>query len=322
MSHRFFGLFIIFICLNFSCSREEHSFYAEDVPTVGRGGEYADNLNYLTDIGNININVIANANYKGETNHAFLKNISGTNHSYCHPDVLYFPDGFRGYRYWMVFTPYFGAVGTSQDAKRYENPTLVVSNDGLNWISPVGIKSPLQETPSLKESFIDQKTEPKQGFWSDVDWVYANNKFSLYSRASFVTAEGLKRRGAKSLNNKEKLVKNAQRTIVRQVSVDGINWKPLDVAFTSNSPYTPKNNHLLSPSFIHDGSEFKSYEIELNTGAKNFKGKDKSFVIQRTSADGLNFTPFNRSKIVNFFEQAMGASRCEILSLAYSCGVC
>lgn len=296
-------VFAVSVALITSCSKEEAGFYAEDVPLIAEATEFTAPLEILPNIGKVNINVIATANYRGDFNNAFLKNISGTGHSYCHPDVEYFPDGFNGYRFWMAFTPYFGLVGTDQLAKRYENPTIVVSNDGLNWISPVGIKSPIQETPSLEESFIDQKNEPKQGFWSDVDLLYLKNKFNLFTRGSFITAEALKNRGAGSRNNKEKLKKNAQRTIIRQTSSDGIHWNPLEVVLTSNMPYTPQNSHLVSPTFIHNGKDFISYEVEINTGPKNYKGPDKSYIIQRASKDGFNYPAFNKSKIVNFINK-------------------
>lgn len=296
-------MFVISFILITSCAKEEAGFYAEDVPVLGKVEEFTEPLDVLPGVGMVNINVMATGNYRGVFDNAFLKNISGAGHSYCHPDVEYFPEGFNGYRFWMAFTPYFGLVGTDQLAKRYENPTIVVSNDGLNWISPVGIKNPIQDAPSLEESFIDQKTEPKQGFWSDVDLLYLNNKFNLFTRGSFITAAALKRRGAVSVNNKEKLKKNAQRTIIRQTSTDGIHWSPLEVVLTSNKPYTPQNSHLVSPTFIHNGQDFISYEVEINTGPKDFKGKDKSYIIQRASQDGFNYPPFNKSKIVNFLNK-------------------
>ena len=42
-----------------------------------------------------------------------------------HPDVLYFPEGERGYRFWLYYTPY-----PPQDK---EFPVLVRSNDGINF---------------------------------------------------------------------------------------------------------------------------------------------------------------------------------------------
>src|SRR5699024_7190098 len=44
-----------------------------------------------------------------------------------HPKVLYFPNSWNGYKYWMAFTPY-----TNSDIKT-ENPSIVASNaDGYS----------------------------------------------------------------------------------------------------------------------------------------------------------------------------------------------
>lgn len=51
-----------------------------------------------------------------------------------HPDVLYFPDGIDGYKYWMVYTPY------PPDSK--EEASIVRSNDGLSW-TDAGISNPV-----------------------------------------------------------------------------------------------------------------------------------------------------------------------------------
>ena len=58
-----------------------------------------------------------------------------------HPKLLYFPHGWNGYRYWMSFTPYPGT-----DA-RYENPSIVTSNDGKAWAVPKGLKNPVAGVP-------------------------------------------------------------------------------------------------------------------------------------------------------------------------------
>lgn len=58
-----------------------------------------------------------------------------------HPDVLHFPTGWRGWEYWMAFTPY-----PHGDAE-YENPSLVVSHDGIHWEVPEGLVNPLRPTP-------------------------------------------------------------------------------------------------------------------------------------------------------------------------------
>lgn len=58
-----------------------------------------------------------------------------------HPDVAYFPKGWHGYRYWMADTPYPGGND------RYENPSILVSNNGLNWSVPPGGTNPLVPAP-------------------------------------------------------------------------------------------------------------------------------------------------------------------------------
>ncbi|WP_294185514.1 hypothetical protein [uncultured Sphingobacterium sp.] len=285
-----------------SCNRTA-DFFAQDVETPIWTVDPIDSVIFDNDEGLVNIHTMADANFKGLKNAVDFIDISGSNASYCHPDVIYFPNKLNGYKYWMVFTPYFGAVGTNQNSKKFENPSVVVSNDGLDWVNPSGLTNPIMNAPFPTESFGENKVDPIQGFWSDVDWVYVNNQFYLYYRGSFITAQSLKGKCVLSNSNFDRLKQNAHRTIVQQTSTDGIKWSNLNIAFTSNPPFTPKDDHLLSPSFIHDGSEFLSYEIELNLGPKSFKGKDPSYVIRRTSGDGINFTGFRESKIVNFLNK-------------------
>lgn len=49
-----------------------------------------------------------------------------------------------GYRFWMAITPY----PNGDDA--YENPSLLVSQDGLNWSFPFGIPNPLDVKPGTR----------------------------------------------------------------------------------------------------------------------------------------------------------------------------
>lgn len=300
---KFLLFFIVVIAISCSQQDAEESLFAENVSeTVDNNVEYSGPINYLTDFGTINMNVIANGNYPGINNLTFIKDIHTPNFAYCHPDVQYFPNGFDGYKYWMVFTPYFGVIGNVHESERYENPTIVVSNDGINWDSPTGIVGPLQKTPSINESFPEKKGAGKHAFWSDVDWIFEKGKFSLYYRGSFIKAAALKGRGAKNQNNSRKLVNNAQRTIVRQTSTDGINWTPLEAVYTSNPPYSPKNNHIISPSIVYNGQEYLSFEVENNI-SPNFPGNDPSYIIQRTSKNGLDFSNFQQSKVVNFINK-------------------
>jgi len=63
-----------------------------------------------------------------------------------HPSVIDFKTEYGiaswgGFRYWMAFTPYPNFNSS------LENPSILVSKDGLNWINPPGIKNPLASKP-------------------------------------------------------------------------------------------------------------------------------------------------------------------------------
>lgn len=60
----------------------------------------------------------------------FINEFSGF-HAAMHPSVLYFPDYFTGYRYWMVCSPLPSAGLPYID--RWECPCLFKSADGVHW---------------------------------------------------------------------------------------------------------------------------------------------------------------------------------------------
>ena len=79
-----------------------------------------------------------------------------------HPDILFIPNGWNGYRYWMVMTPY----PNSND--EFENPSVIVSNDNVYWHEPSENINPLAPTPS------------GDGWNNDVDILLVNNNLVLY----------------------------------------------------------------------------------------------------------------------------------------------
>ena len=58
-----------------------------------------------------------------------------------HPKVLYFEEGWNGYKFWMAYTPYpYGEISA-------ENPSIAVSNDGVTWFRPGCFINPLIGAP-------------------------------------------------------------------------------------------------------------------------------------------------------------------------------
>ncbi|TGE31762.1 hypothetical protein [Desulfosporosinus sp. Sb-LF] len=94
-----------------------------------------------------------------------------------HPSVIDFKteygiETWGEFRYWMAITPYPNFNST------VENPSILVSKDGLNWINPPGIKNPLAPRPLGVLSFLSRN------YNSDPELVYDpdQNKLILYWR--------------------------------------------------------------------------------------------------------------------------------------------
>ena len=68
-----------------------------------------------------------------------------------HPDVIRFGSPWHGWEYWMAETPF------PKGNEAFENPSILVSHDGLQWQVPAGLTNPLVRTPG------------KRGYNSDPD---------------------------------------------------------------------------------------------------------------------------------------------------------
>lgn len=60
--------------------------------------------------------------------------------SLVHPSLVYVPEGFAGYCYWLAITPYPASSST------YENPCIYASNDLVTWVQPS--TNPIVSKPS------------------------------------------------------------------------------------------------------------------------------------------------------------------------------
>src|SRR5699024_426485 len=70
-----------------------------------------------------------------------------------HPSVLYFGDvRWNGYKFWMVQTPF--PIGVPPYRDRWECPSILASDDGINWDTPHGATVPLVD---LTQEQIDRK---------------------------------------------------------------------------------------------------------------------------------------------------------------------
>ena len=121
-----------------------------------------------------------------------------------HPDVVRFRTPWNGWEYWMAMTPF------PKGNEALENPSILVSHDGLSWQVPAGLANPLAKTPV------------KSGYNSDPDLSFdvANNRLVLIYRE--VT-----------------LVENRVNTVT---SRDGVHWTKPVLAFRR------PNHSMVSPT--------------------------------------------------------------------------
>ena len=139
--------------------------------------------------------IIANRDYKGELD---IKTPEGFDQPF-HPSVVYIQNNQFKHKYYMAFTPYPKFAKPYTD--RWENPTIICSEDGINWDYPGDCVS------------IDDLTEEQiknKDFFSDPHLIYNDslNRLECFYRLS-----------SGACPSRLKKV-----TLFRKHSYDGINW--------------------------------------------------------------------------------------------------
>lgn len=143
-----------------------------------------------------------------------------------HPKIIYFKDGWNGYKYWLGITPY--PYGNDD----YENPQLLVSNDGVNFKYFENIKNPL---------FIPKDIE-KGGHYSDIHLCVANNSLEIYFRYNPGNEKGT---GPDNRNNQ----------ILMTMSKDGKEWTEPRLVLDKWS--LGKTYDYVSPIIIYEEGKYK-----------------------------------------------------------------
>ena len=153
-----------------------------------------------------------------------------------HPDVVHFPGGWHGFRYWMSDTPYPGGND------RLENPSIVASNDGLHWSVPPGAANPLVPAPPC-----DHNNDPDMLYNAATDelWMY------------YLDTRRAARCGAHQTqpyynHNYLKLIK----------STDGVHWTAPVVVINWSLATEPL---YVSPTILKQGSTFYFWAVNSTT---------------------------------------------------------
>ena len=174
-----------------------------------------------------------------------------------HPKVLYFDEPVNGYKYWLVSTPY------PYNTAFYENPSIVVSNDGIHFKEPEGIKNPISGYPS---KYWDES------YYSDPYILYDKDHFELFYRKTL-----------SKLNNEYK--KSGYNYIYMKTSNDGINWSKEKLVLD----YSPSEAYM-SLSVIKENDLYKIWYVNENTGFNLKNWIPYFFILNKSILISINYS--------------------------------
>lgn len=157
-----------------------------------------------------------------------------------HPSCLYFKEGWNGYKFWFVFTPYKGM----NDA--IENPCMYVSQDGENFESLEGA-NPLDDIMLPKEQ--EYNSDPELVYNSDLNRIEC--WWRRVQRDKYPTDEG---------KNRE--------IIYRRFTYDGRTWSEKEVMLNLKNPFD-ETRLCISPALIYEDGIYRMW----CSSAEDFEGK-------------------------------------------------
>ena len=212
------------------------------------------------------------------------------NSGLTHPKVLFIPNGWNGYKYWMAITPTFGPIANTSAPSSYENPHIFCSNNGIDWIEPIGISNPIDMPLSA----------PSSSYWSDTDLIIGNDGY-LYCiyRGNFMPASYVGKSGD-----------DIRRVVVYKKSKDGINWGDRQYMYsTSDENYgIDSESGIMSPTFFYNGNIINVYDVVKSTTLNPYVGQNQTnyIVHRRSGIDLTSLSKYSNESVVNFKNRPWG----------------
>lgn len=142
-----------------------------------------------------------------------------------HPSVVFVPEGWNGYKYWMAFTAY---PNGNDD---HEDPNVVASHDGITWVVPAGLTNPIADADGTPEYHSD----------TDLRLGPNNTMYLFYRWYEGVAGSGTEER------------------LKFSTSTDGIIWTNPQDFLVSNEAV----QRLLSPSMIYEDDRWSLYAVDI-----------------------------------------------------------
>lgn len=156
-----------------------------------------------------------------------------------HPKLLYFPNKWNGWKYWLSFTPY---PNGNDD---YENPSLIVSDDLVHWLEPSTGENPVTGIP------VDVGYG---GHYSDSHIVMRNNVMELWYRYN---------KGNRKTDRPDYSIDY----YYRKITSDGIHWSQPKLMQSSKGG-------ILSLAVDYSGGEYKFWYTDYRHRLMHAVSKD------------------------------------------------
>lgn len=196
----------------------------------------------------------------------------------CHPSVVHAPGGWRGYRYWLAFTPYFGAVGQND---QYENPHVVATNDWQTWVEPAGGR-------------LDMPEEGNGSYWSDTHLALGDDGCLHLWYRGYNFSFGV-------------------RCYAHRWSRDGVTWSARRLfnipGQGSLAGLTPASEYL-SPAFHRVGAGWACYNLVRPSGTLSIPaqaGSTTTHVVRRSARSiDDDFGAYDASQVVSYSPRMWG----------------
>lgn len=196
-----------------------------------------------------------------------IKTFDGSNQPY-HPSVLFFENGWNGYKYWMVETPY--PIKGEPYRDRWECPMIHFSDDGINW-------------DQIENSPIDDLTEEEidnRDYFSDPHLVFVKNRIECFYRISHRSQDGY------------------HTSLLRKVSSDGKNWGKRELIADFDDPLSRSTlgDMVRSQALLYQDERYKMWYVD----SKDPKGYKQ--ICYSESIDGLLW---EKKKICNLLGRSI-----------------
>jgi hypothetical protein len=174
-------------------------------------------------------------------------------HAYGH--AIYFPNGWSGWRFWMVGAPYPASAGENAPAgaAKYENPCIYVSNDGETWVVPTGMTNPIATSIGLSDT-NSYYADPMICANADntklyVIWMWTNQSAGAVKSSFFISdssdgvtwstpVEILQSTSATFIPNTPSLFWNGNGWTIFSIDTASGTFRPMYTTTTSATPYT------------------------------------------------------------------------------------